>query len=93
MSDITSLLLSIVILLVTIFAKPTRGNCPPRHCLDMGITPTGDYRCVPDLMNVNTHPVQPPGYYASRIYCTGGMLPIVTDEGRTVGCQRGHYQF
>lgn len=96
---VVGLIVSVGLFMAAIVIHPHRARCPRSYYLDAGIQPSGVYSCVPDLVGGEDAPAgrvdltyQPPGFYQSKIYCTGGLLPVVTDEGRTVGCRRGYYQ-
>ena len=95
MTETTYALLSVAIYVIAIFAQPSHATCPAGHYVN-GVRPSGDFACVPapigdpDYDGVYGWPersTQPPGELHSRIYCTGGMHPVVRDH-RTVGCQR-----
>jgi hypothetical protein len=77
------------------FLHPSRAQCPPQWH-NNGIRPSGAFDCTrtpvgdPDWDGTHGRPdrsVVPPGRIPGRIYCTGGMHPIVVDD-RAVGCQR-----
>ena len=89
---VVGVIVSIGLFMAAIVIHPSRARCPRGYVLDMGIREDGVYSCAPELRGTDAKPYQPPGFYQSRIYCTGGTLPVITDEGRTVGCQRGFYQ-
>lgn len=88
LDDLIASLLTLAILATAAHQRPARAVCPkPRWYLNMGIRSDGTYQCAPPLRGRENDDEQPPGALRSRIYCTGGMLPVVRDY-RTVGCQR-----
>lgn len=91
MIDVVTSLLSVVVLCVCMVARPQRARCPSSWHHE-GVARDGTYHCVPSLVGDGWDAPQPPGRIGGEIYCTGGTVPIVEDE-RTVGCQRGRYQW
>ncbi len=85
---------SILVLCVCMLVKPTHVICPAGWYVN-GVRPSGQTECLPvpsgfeELTDrgIVDHSIEPPGYVRVRIYCTGGMRPIVVDQ-RTIGCQR-----
>jgi hypothetical protein len=76
--DVTALLASIFLLCWACATRPTHARCPPDWWIN-GVRPSGELGCRPaDGRDIEIH---------SRIYCTGGSVPIVVDD-RTVGCTR-----
>jgi hypothetical protein len=91
-------LLSLVLLAAAFILQPAAAQCPPGHGLRTGIRRSGLFECWPtpvgsmDWDGTYGRPersVQPDGVLESRIFCTGGSVPIVVDA-RTVGCQARH---
>ncbi len=93
--DLLAAIASLLVAASTTCCEPQRGGCPAGWHHD-GVRRDGRYECVrapigsmdddgtwgrPDRSRV------PPGIVRSRIYCTGGAVPIVVSE-RVVGCQR-----
>lgn len=84
-------------------AAPTKASCPTGWSLGEGVRRqgprVGEYACHAPLPRCCGEPVHdgtgcnracpPTKKYIGRIYCTGGMLPIVVNE-RTVACQARH---
>lgn len=82
--------------------RPQRLTCPPGWYDYDGVRPTGEFTCAPRPTGPDWEPPtapdwavrpdpssQPPARLHLWIYCTGGQRPVVGDDGRTVGCQRG----
>lgn len=93
MMEIILALASEVLLLWAMATHPIRGHCPKAWYVE-GVQPAGDYACVKTpARNVcdtkagcaGDEPRDP--RLRSRIYCTGGSVPVVVDD-RTVGCTR-----
>lgn len=97
--DVACALLSIVLLCCSMVTRPATARCMAGFYVD-GVQPDGVYECRrapggdPLYDGAGGFPdrtVDRPGWYRSRVYCTGGMHPIVVledREARTVGCQR-----
>jgi hypothetical protein len=99
MMQLALLPLSLIMMLLSAMCQYQRGGCPPGWYVD-GCQANGVYAChidpPPEI------PARGPrgGWvdlsqpldleYRSRIYCTGGAVPISLPDGRTVGCQRGY---
>lgn len=91
--------LSLVIVGAGWFMHPDHAACPMRWH-NNGIRPSGEFECTrnpvgdPDWDGTYWDGVQrpdrsrvPTGELRGRIYCTGGMHPIVVSD-RVLGCQR-----
>lgn len=97
--DLAGVLLSIVLLCCSMAMRPAGARCPARWYLN-GVRPSGVYECrrvpggSPLYDGAGGFPdrsVDRPGWYRSRVRCTGGSRPIVVlgdGEARTVGCTR-----
>lgn len=97
--ELGCLWLSIALLCCSIATRPAAARCPARWFVN-GVRPSGLYECrrVPDgnplydgAGGFPDRSVDRPGWYRSRVWCTGGAHPIVVladGEARTVGCQR-----
>lgn len=79
--DALMIVISIIVLALCMMRQPTSVTCAKGFFVD-GVRPTGDTRCVADDYTDRS--------YQIRLYCTGGTIPIVGDDGRTVGCQMRH---
>lgn len=91
-------LVSLALLALAFAVRPQRAVCPAGHDLRTGIRRSGAFRCWPAVVGPMDDDgtfgrpergVQPDGVIESRVYCTGGSVPIVVDA-RTVGCQVRH---
>jgi hypothetical protein len=97
--DLAGALASVVLLCCSMVARPAAARCGPGFYVN-GICPTGVFECrrVPGgdplydgAGGFPDRSIDRPGWYRSRVYCTGGAHPIVVlgdREARTVGCQR-----
>jgi hypothetical protein len=90
-----SLLLSELLLCWSMLAHPRAARCPDGWWLRDGIRRDGSFSCRrpplggdDDVLTGRSTAVDQPGELRARIYCTGGAVPIVREDGRTVGCQR-----
>ncbi len=93
---------SMFLVIVTSIARPTSARCPDGFYLSEGIRtqplgrePVGSFACErppiggdDDVLTGKSTARSRPGVIRSRIYCTGGTIPIVRRDGVTVGCQR-----
>lgn len=93
--------LSVALLCCSAVRRPAAARCPVGWYVN-GVRPTGVYECRrapggnPLYDGAAGYPdrtVDRPGWYRSRVYCTGGARPIVVLAGRerdarVVGCQR-----
>lgn len=95
MLNIASILFSIVLCALAFLLRPQIGKCPGQWFVN-GVRPSGSYTCLRkpvgfeiDCSGAKPCPEEdlPVGELTSKIYCTGGMHPIVVDAW-TVGCQR-----
>ena len=95
MTEVVSLLVTLIVLCVSMATQPTRARCPADWYVN-GIRPTGSFECRrapggnPDHDGTSGRPdmtIDLPGVVLGRIYCTGGAHPVVVNE-RAVGCQR-----
>lgn len=76
--DVLAALASIFLLCWSCALRPTRARCPDAWWVN-GVRPSGVWGCRPaDGRDLEIQ---------SRVYCTGGSIPIVVDD-RTVGCTR-----
>lgn len=90
-----ALICSIVALAWAAATTPTSGRCAPGWHLATGIRQDGTFSCFAPLPECcgdskgecELVPCPPHVEIRSRIYCTGGTVPIVVDH-ETVGCQR-----
>lgn len=91
-------LASLGLLLIATLVQPTAASCPPGRDLRTGIRRDGRFECWsapvgdPDWDGTWNRPergVQADDAISSRIFCTGGSVPIVVDA-RRVGCQARH---
>lgn len=82
LSEVLTTIATIAIMLVSIVAQPTRANCPAGWYAE-GVRPSGSFVCHEG----NGVPV-PPGRIGMRVYCTGGAVPVLRNDGATVGCMR-----
>lgn len=85
-------LVSVVLLVAAMLIRPAAARCPGDWYTADGIKPSGEFGCSAPPRGLegsdNGNDVQPDAYgVKSRIYCTGGAVPIVVDS-RTVGCTR-----
>jgi len=97
--DVACAMLSVVLLCWSMVTRPAAATCPAGWYVN-GVRPSGVYECRrapggdPLYDGAGGFPdrsVERPGWYRSRIWCTGGAHPIVVledREARTVGCQR-----
>ena len=90
--DVLAAIGTIALLLVAMCARPLEGQCPRGFYVD-GVRPSGVYGCIPAPPrepDARGHEPDPPPRndpeVESRIYCTGGTIPIVCND-RVVGCQ------
>lgn len=95
MDELFSIVLTVVLLLFVAFARPERAHAPPGWHFE-GIRPSGETtlrHAPPPNCGEPVPPYDQPcprdeRAIGTRIFCTGGALPIVVDS-QTVGCQRG----
>lgn len=90
---------STVLLMVAALSRPSAARCASGYVLIEGVRiagpEVGSYVCEkapPPNCGEAAGPFEgvpcpTAARYRSRIYCTGGAIPIVVDE-KTVGCQR-----
>ncbi len=85
-----------VLRLIVGWPQPDTATCPAGYDLRTGVRRTGWFECWPAVVGDPDYDgtwgkpergVQPPGILSSRVYCTGGSVPIVVNQ-HTVGCQR-----
>lgn len=102
LDDLLFSVMSLLIIVVAIAARPTRAQCPRGFYLDAGIRTSGPdvgaFSCRrppiggdDDVLTGRETAIEQPGVLRSRIYCTGGTMPVVVNH-RTVGCQRGGWR-
>lgn len=91
-----AILVTTIIVLAGVMTRPERARCPALHDLRTGVQPSGWFSCWPSpagdplydgIRGFPERSIQSPALITGRIYCTGGMRPVVRDF-RTVGCQR-----
>lgn len=96
--DVACTIASLILWCAIFVLHPTRAKCPTGWHAN-GIRPSGVFQCMrrpigDDHRNARgiliDDSVQPPGVLESQIYCTGGTVPILDDDGATVGCQSRH---
>lgn len=97
--EVGCLWLTLVMLCCSMATRPGRSRCPVGWYVN-GVRTTGIYECRrvpggdPEMDGTAGRPdrsVERPGWYRSRVWCTGGSRPIVVledREARTVGCSR-----
>ncbi len=95
--EVGCLWLTLVMLCCSGLVRPRVARCPVGFYVN-GVRPSGVYECrrVPGgnplydgAAGYPDRTVDRPGWYRSRIWCTGGSVPIVVledREARTVGC-------
>ncbi len=86
---------SLLLLFITAITRPDHASCGDGYALQ-GIRPSGVFRCRP----VSTLPDPGSGVVEdktldgreveSRVYCTGGSIPVTNDDGVRVGCEARH---
>jgi len=88
-AEVLGSFVSILLLLAAMVVRPARATCPEptRMWYVEGIPRSGVFTCKRTPTGHENDSPERPGRITSRIYCTGGSLPIVVDF-RTVGCQR-----
>jgi hypothetical protein len=74
------LLITLIVVLACALLRPQRMTCPAGFYVN-GVRETGASECIRDS--------EVPASFGVRIYCTNGTRPIVGNDGRTIGCQRG----
>lgn len=91
-------LVTFALLALAFALRPSAASCPPGRDLRTGIRRDGRFECWsapvgdPDWDGTWGRPergVQAEDAIGSRIFCTGGSVPIVVDA-RRVGCQARH---
>ena len=93
--QVITTIVSIVLLLWSSAAKPTHAQCPVGWYVD-GAQPSGVFSCAKtpprdvcdSKAGCGAADQEPDPHVTSRLYCTGGTVPIVALDGRSVGCQR-----
>ncbi len=87
---------SIFSLTFSVLTHPARMSCPPGWFAE-GVPPSGAFTChrPPPCLPIRGSAAcderlpTPPGRIEMRVRCTGGTVPVLAFDGRTVGCQRG----
>ena len=90
---------SMLLLLWACATHQQHFTCAPGWWLPEGVRRDGDFACRrvpvgPELRDgrgvLIDRSEQPDGIVESRVYCTGGSVPVIGDDGRTVSCQARH---
>ncbi len=86
----------LIVLVVMTLMPPQTKRCELGFTLHEGVRRDGNYACWGKLLPVGCgepedHPIpcKRPEITRSRIYCTGGSVPVIVNE-RTVSCQASH---
>ncbi len=92
--------ISLLIFFVAAVNRPDRGSCPDGYGTN-GINRAGVYECRPRSLRpdvpvsarqqVDNDETLDARHLASRIWCTGGSVPVAGNDGTTVGCQMEHH--
>lgn len=91
-TEIVATALGTLALLVAIVVAPPIARCRDGFYVE-GVRPSGKSTCreipPPGCGEPKwTPPCPEPRTMPIRIYCTGGTVPLVLDDGETIGCQR-----
>ncbi len=89
MFEVVCAFLTAVVLIVGIALHPTRVRCPTGWFAE-GVRPSGSFQCSRPPPGGENDATTPPGRIGGRVWCTGGTVPVLADDGRTVGCMRYH---
>lgn len=94
MTEILCLIASVAILCWSMATHPSRVECP-RGWYAEGVRPDGETRCRPTPARDCPTTAQCddgwlPGALEDRVWCVGGTVPVVDDDGRVVSCQARH---
>lgn len=99
--ELLAALVTAILLIAVTVRRPTSATCPRGYALlegvrtqPLGAQPRGAFTCArppiggdDDALTGESTARDQPGEIRSRIYCTGGAVPILVNH-RTVGCQR-----
>lgn len=88
MREIALGILTLILATRGYLTKPKKITCP-RGFYAEGVKPDGSSRCVKGPPNADAETWDDYSF-GIQLHCTGGQIPIIENDGRTIGCQARH---